>query len=150
MTLSNHMITGAVIGAVATNPWVGVPVAFVSHFVLDMLPHYGYEGPSEMIRDKFTLFWFVTITDGLLVISLLSILFFGYDRLDLVLYALIAASPDLPWIYLFLTNKFKTVPYKNAFLRFHAHIQQLESPQAIVMDIIYAVGVGCLLYSLVS
>ncbi|OHA59524.1 MAG: hypothetical protein A2589_01530 [Candidatus Vogelbacteria bacterium RIFOXYD1_FULL_46_19] len=44
MTLSTHALTGAIIVSLLPNePVVGLTVAFLSHFVLDMIPHRDYE-----------------------------------------------------------------------------------------------------------
>jgi hypothetical protein len=40
MTATNHGLMGIVIGAYMPLPYA-IPVAFVSHFILDALPHYG-------------------------------------------------------------------------------------------------------------
>jgi len=54
MTATPHILAGAVIGKVLRRPWLAWPVAFVSHFLLDFIPHldshaiYGVEqgGPT--------------------------------------------------------------------------------------------------------
>jgi hypothetical protein len=38
MTATNQVLTGAVLGMVLANPWVALPAAFLSHFVLDSVP----------------------------------------------------------------------------------------------------------------
>ena len=62
MTASNHVAAGALIGAVI-NPWLAAPAAVTSHFVLDAMPHYGYEGERELKRLKLSLFRLVLIMD---------------------------------------------------------------------------------------
>ncbi|MFZ1248879.1 MAG: hypothetical protein WAQ24_00995 [Candidatus Saccharimonadales bacterium] len=44
MTATNHSLTGALIGLSIANPWLAVPIAFASHFVLDAIPHFGFKG----------------------------------------------------------------------------------------------------------
>ena len=39
MLLTNHALTGTVLGLSIDNEVILVPVAFASHFVLDGLPH---------------------------------------------------------------------------------------------------------------
>jgi hypothetical protein len=41
MTISNHFATGALIAYAIKQPYLAFPLAFVSHFALDVLPHYG-------------------------------------------------------------------------------------------------------------
>ena len=39
MMATPHMMTGAVIGKTLRRPWLAWPVAFASHFLLDITPH---------------------------------------------------------------------------------------------------------------
>lgn len=39
MIAASHVVVGAATGAVCRRAWIAVPVAFVSHFVLDQIPH---------------------------------------------------------------------------------------------------------------
>jgi hypothetical protein len=36
---ASHFVAGAATGAVCKRAWIALPVAFVSHFVLDQIPH---------------------------------------------------------------------------------------------------------------
>ena len=42
MVLTPHIIAGAVVAAKIWNPLLGLPLAFLSHFLLDALPHREY------------------------------------------------------------------------------------------------------------
>ena len=48
MYTSNHLATGVLIAAVCPNPWVGIPLAFVSHIASDMLA----EAPPRKKEDR--------------------------------------------------------------------------------------------------
>jgi hypothetical protein len=39
MMATPHMMAGAAIGKAVGRPWVALPIAFVSHFLLDAVPH---------------------------------------------------------------------------------------------------------------
>ncbi|MEN6344539.1 MAG: hypothetical protein ABFE16_04490 [Armatimonadia bacterium] len=39
MFVTAHMLAGAAVGKILKRPWAAWPVAFVSHFVLDAIPH---------------------------------------------------------------------------------------------------------------
>jgi len=39
MMATPHMVAGAAIGRVLRRPWLAYPIAFVSHFLLDTVPH---------------------------------------------------------------------------------------------------------------
>ena len=40
MLTTAHAVTGATIGVLVPNPWVAVPLAIGSHFILDRVPHW--------------------------------------------------------------------------------------------------------------
>lgn len=42
MIQSAHILTGAAIASIAPNPWVAVPAALASHYILDLVPHKEY------------------------------------------------------------------------------------------------------------
>ena len=49
MTLTAHAAVGAVIGSAAGNPLLGFSLGFVSHFLIDLIPH-GDSGMSDNFR----------------------------------------------------------------------------------------------------
>ncbi|MBI2012734.1 hypothetical protein HYS90_02270, partial [Candidatus Curtissbacteria bacterium] len=40
MTATAHALIGASIAAKITNPYLGIPLAIISHFVADLIPHW--------------------------------------------------------------------------------------------------------------
>lgn len=50
MTATNHALTGAVIALAIRKPELAIPLAFLSHFALDAIPH--YNPPNTKARDK--------------------------------------------------------------------------------------------------
>ncbi|HEU5426962.1 MAG TPA: metal-dependent hydrolase [Actinocrinis sp.] len=58
MLITNHVLSGAVIGAAAANPAAALPLGVASHFALDALPHWGkWLSKSHFLR--------VAVADGL-------------------------------------------------------------------------------------
>jgi hypothetical protein len=58
MLITNHVLSGAVIGAATDNPAVAPPLGAASHFALDALPHWGkWLSKSHFLR--------VAVADGL-------------------------------------------------------------------------------------
>ncbi len=55
--VTNHVLSGAVIGAVTGRPAVAFAAGVASHFVLDALPHWGRAGQQRFLR--------VAVADGL-------------------------------------------------------------------------------------
>ena len=43
MLITNHVLSGAVLGAVAPDVGQAATLGFLSHFVLDGLPHFGVD-----------------------------------------------------------------------------------------------------------
>ncbi len=42
MLLTTHVFVGVVIGILVKNPWIALPAALLSHFALDILPHWDF------------------------------------------------------------------------------------------------------------
>jgi hypothetical protein len=58
MLVTNHVLSGAIIGAAARSPWAAFPLGFASHLVLDSIPHWGrFESHDHFMR--------VAVADGL-------------------------------------------------------------------------------------
>src|SRR5947209_17919284 len=58
MLITNHVLSGALIGAAASSPAAALPLAAASHFALDALPHWGkWLSKSHFLR--------VAVADGL-------------------------------------------------------------------------------------
>ncbi len=53
MILLSHTITGAIIGQKLGNPYLISIIALVSHFLLDMIPHWNYDIPGKFSSWKF-------------------------------------------------------------------------------------------------
>lgn len=53
MTGFNHATTGALIAAAVGNPFVAVPLAFASHFIMDAVPHFGWDLDEDVfVRNR--------------------------------------------------------------------------------------------------
>lgn len=59
MTIVNHAAVGAVIALYVKQPALAVPLAFLSHFIMDGLPHFGYDGYEEALKHKLTILYVV-------------------------------------------------------------------------------------------
>lgn len=121
MTATNHSITAANL-ALITKTWWILPIALVSHFVLDALPHFG----STKGKDIDKKFIVVYTIDFILLCSLwlIVLLVTGHFRYLVIAAMTAAALPDVVWIYrLILKLRKKIVPKKNILTRFHTAIQ---------------------------
>lgn len=150
MTATNHALTGALIGCMIGNPWVAVPVAFTSHFVLDAIPHYGAGAASldKYLRSKG--FAVMLSVDALLCVALVAVLAVTHPAhwLLAAICAFIATSPDLAWLPGYVRTKagkhFRT-KRQNAVLKFAAVIQWFEKPIGGVVELAWAAAVVTLL-----
>jgi hypothetical protein len=123
MTATNHVLTGMVIGSVVSSPFVALPLAFFSHFVLDALPHYGLKRQDDR---KFL--YYLSLDAGTAAGLLLVIVFLQPSAWLLIIASGIAcASPDLMWFpdwVRLISNHKKKSP--GIVKRLHAKVQWAE------------------------
>lgn len=139
----NHAAVGGFFALALPLPFA-LPLAVMSHFVLDMLPHYGI--PNEKRNQE--LFWRVfTILD-----FCIAWLFLGYIALSRQHYAvffcgLAAASPDFFWVARVIRDRsFDLSNHSNNFTRWHASIQKYERRWGIWIELPLAIILGYLVY----
>jgi len=133
--LTNHVLSGALIGALSRRPLLAFAAGVASHFVLDAMPHWGQWGS----RRKFL---HVAVPDGL--ISLATMAAFAVvsppDRRLAVLAGMTgAALPDLDkptrlW--------FGWSPWPGPVNRFHTRIQH-EAPRRAHFELLAAGAFAC-------
>ncbi len=131
----NHFLAGVSIAVVFKNPFIALPLAFASHFMLDILPHFGISSDNWKLRKLWQLR--VAAFDILLLIAAVYLTATNYP-VWYVLAGCAAVSPDFAWVYrLIVKEKFGKLPPQpaNAFNRWHAGIQKLERPWGIVIEI---------------
>jgi hypothetical protein len=101
MTGFNHGLTGAVIAIAVKRPELAVPLAFLSHFVQDAIPHWDYgvkPGSGKLFDRRFNTF---LITDLIFGLSIMAFVLGAFPDQYKVIWAcmIAAASPDLMWGY---------------------------------------------------
>ncbi|RTK94996.1 hypothetical protein EKI60_00875 [Candidatus Saccharibacteria bacterium] len=140
MTVTNHLLAGAIIVSVIKEPLLALPLAFVSHFVMDALPHFGYagnKGYGEAL--KHSLSYWVGIASTVTVIGLVILLIAQGLWIELVA-GLIAASPDLVGLYNYTRDE-RHNQEPNRFIhtlhiRFDRVIQRYERPWGIYVELV--------------
>jgi hypothetical protein len=145
MTVSNHTLTAANI-AIIFQQWWAVPIAFVSHFIIDTFPHYGERISSRNLR--------FTIIEGIDALFLLAIFWFAIAKTDtnhllLVISMFVAFIPDAIWVYRFYREKRgeSDIP-KNRFSKFHSRVNWYERRWGIIIEAMWLVAMTVLLFSL--
>ncbi len=152
MNTLNHSATGAIIAIAAANPVIALPLAFVSHFVLDALPHNGYPGGGgygEALEHRRRTFLTLAGYD-LVGVALLAYLLFGQPWFVWAA-AFLAVSPDLKWPYRywFFERKGNEPPEADWLTKFHKWVQWCERPWGILIEITYSVIILWILWRLI-
>lgn len=151
MTGLNHGLTGAVIAIAINQPALAVPLAFVSHFAQDAIPHwdYGVKPGDQFFSRRFNLF---LIGDFCLALFAMAFIFGAFpDQYKLIWACMIAAAaPDLMWGYHYLyQQKIKGRQVKLDWLaRLHAAIEWSESPPGAIIEFLWIIAFGVLILAL--
>jgi hypothetical protein len=135
MTATNHVVAGAVVVAVVSNPVLGLPLALISHLVLDALPHYGNTNVSGRA------FLYALAADaGLASAFLLCVAILQPDRWPWIIAGgVIAASPDLLWFPGWIKELRGETVNRNWLTRFLSWIQWGERPWGIIIEFFWFV-----------
>lgn len=141
MTATNHALTGATIGLLVGNPLIAIPAAFLSHFVCDVIPHFGSQDRSiKWIQSK--AFKIYLVVDALVCLSLVMLLFASHPAhwLTAAFAAFAAASPDFFWIPRFLAARNGKKHTENAFGRFAGDIQWFQRPVGAGVEVAWLIA----------
>lgn len=150
MTATNHAATGAVLAMALQNPVLALPIAFASHFMLDVLPHYGV--PYDK-RPHHQSFGRVLAVDAVMLpITALMLVVVAGGAWWLVLLAMfLAISPDFVWIYRYYKERQGQVLDKHPFTHWHSRIQWGERPWGWIIELAwFVVIVGVVLQIVVA
>jgi hypothetical protein len=150
MTATNHAMTGALLGFVIGEPLLAIPLAFLSHFVCDALPHFGSNQPNN-IWLKSKAFRNLLITDASLCVVLVICLALTrpHHWVLMCICAFIATSPDLASINLYRYGKMNKPWHPSLFSRFAGKIQWFERPVGAAVEIVWAAGAIVLLLTII-
>ncbi len=140
MTATNHALTGAIIGASIRQPWLALPLAFLSHYVLDAIPHFG--AGEGFMNSKY--YRFYLMGEALLCFILVATLVVLHHRywLQASICAFLATSPDLFWInrYGYILGK-RTKDWKPGWhSKFASVIQWFEKPIGAGVELVWFFG----------
>jgi len=132
--LTNHVLSGALIGALARRPLPAFALGVASHFALDVVPHWGkWDSQRQFLR--------VAVPDGLISLAAMGAIAAASpsDRRLAVLAGMTgAALPDIDkpsnlW--------FGWSPFPAAVDRFHSRIQR-EAPRRAHIELLAAAAFG--------
>ena len=130
MLLTNHVLSGALIGALARRPLPAFAVGVASHFVLDAAPHWGdWDSIGHFLR--------VAVADGLVSLAAMGALaaLAPAERRPAVVAGMTgAALPDADKPALLFLGR---SPFPAAVDRFHGRIQR-EAPDRAPLELLAA------------
>ncbi len=118
MLITNHVLSGAVIGAVSGEPRRALAVGFVSHFVLDSFPHFGVDD-EHLMR--------IAVPDGLLGLAAIATIARATPRSLLVPVLAGIMGACLPDLDKPGQQFFHRSPFPRWFDSFHSRIQDERS-----------------------
>lgn len=138
MTATNHALTGAVIGLVVHQPLLAVPLALLSHFVLDALPHFG---STHLLPGMKRFVYYLAAEVGICAALVLT-LFVLHPQgwLLAALCAFLATSPDFMWVGEFLAaqRKAKLPRRRHAIVRLHSAVQWYQKEPGLLVELGWA------------
>lgn len=143
MIALNHMLTGTAIALAVRQPALVVPLAFLSHFVLDATPHFGGLPFYEYGHKYFPL---AMVADGILSVSSVTTVMLLQPLLAPVigLGAFFAILPDVFWLYYYTQGR-----PKFWFFTFHQKIQWFERPPGLIVEAAYLVFISTVITALI-
>lgn len=140
MTIANHVLAGSIIGLTIKEPVLAIVVAFASHFVMDILPHFGYPGNKgypEVLKHRLS--YIVGITTFFLTLWIILMLIANNLWFPLIC-GITAASPDIAGWYNYIAYEKKGELAKGILkllhVQFHRRIQRFEQPWGIYIEIV--------------
>jgi len=142
MTAVNHAVTGAVIAAVIKQPILALPLAFLSHFACDMLPHFGYKDNVDFgTALKHRLTKYVVAIDPILFIGLLILLWHYSAGFWVYAAAFVAITPDFEWALAYYGYERRgKKAWRSIFAEFHSNIQKYERVWGVFIELAWYGG----------
>lgn len=146
MTATNHVMTGVLIAITVRHPFLAIPLAFISHYIMDLLPQYGLGDIPEAERDRHKKFKIFVGADSAVALGLFfSVPFLLNSHVPAVLTAwcmVIAQLPDAAWFYrhMIKLHRGRYAP-KHWSTRFHKYIQWCERTWGIYFEAVWLAAV---------
>ena len=133
MTALNHAATGALVAVAIGDPLIALPAALLSHFLIDMLPHWDY---YRLTEDK-SRGWLNPAIDFGASLFLLLILAMTVNAPAwlLITGGLLGVLPDMMWVSYIIWHRPSIQGNKSSLLNrvrhFHLKIQWLETTKLV-------------------
>lgn len=139
MTGINHAVTGMLVAVAVKQPAIALPAAFLSHFAVDMLPHWDYKVPGLPRMRRLVIATDLLASVWLIVLVAVLLLSHGWLAF---LGGFLGILPDTMWLPYILHGKDSPM-YKKTLLhvtrRFHSRVQWSESGIGFAVEVIWFV-----------
>lgn len=144
MTGFNHTLTGTIIALSIKEPLLIAPMAFLSHFILDSLPHFGNHPKLVPYNSIFKIY--LTIEAVLCVAVLSTAIILSPENWFILIWgAAWATLPDFTWLLI------KEAPRSVSwFFDFHNKIQWAERSYGWIFELVYLLFFGWILVLITS
>lgn len=128
MTAVNHAVTGSIIVVGISNPAIGLPLAIMSHFFLDALPHFG---PYTVAKPASSELRAIVRLDTFLTVAFILIATFagykaGYAVWIIPLGGILGVLPDIMWYKHYKNDLYGQEKDWDILRKTHKRIQRYE------------------------
>jgi hypothetical protein len=138
MTITNHAVTGALVAAAINRPILSIPAALLSHFAIDVIPHWDYRFKNQPFKQAAIM---IDLTLSLTLLLFLAVSVHASQRL-IIAGGVLGILPDLMWAPYILFNK-PSPTDKTSLLhllrRLHLKIQWSETKKGIYVEITWLI-----------
>jgi len=149
MTATGHALIGVLIATRFTNPLIGIPLAFVSHFAFDIMPH--WDSGTNMKKKTHEQAVKEAVIDVLISVVASYVLYSflgGTDFIYMYMCVLASQLPDwlfTPYVFLKIRNPLTTFLFR---VQVGVHGPGLQLPWGVLTQIVAVVVVYCLFFIL--
>jgi hypothetical protein len=119
MTGFNHGMVGAIIALSIKQPALAIPIAFISHYPLDTLPHLGFS-QEQVLKPKFNRLVKIDFVISIILVIGLALLFPSHI---LIIWACMVASAISDFVWYFHRKTVRHWPNSlDPFTKLHWHL----------------------------
>lgn len=144
MTGFNHALAGTCIALLVKQPLLIAPLAFLSHFLLDALPHFHHQSFGDTFKRPYSKrFKNVIIFDTIVsIVTITAVLFIWRNSvLSVAIGIFFSMLPDFTWP---LHGKIKSL---ERFFKMHIKIQWAERPWGILVEAPFSILIVSYLFA---
>lgn len=142
MTATAHALIGASLAVNIANPYIGIPVAIISHFLADLIPH--WDAGTNHKRKTMMRLRLEAAADVLVGFALVFLIFRNLVDSPIYLFAMVIAAQSPDWLeapsWMF---GFKVPPFSWLDWLGHKLQSRMQLPWGLVTQIVV---VGLVLY----